>query len=173
VGEVIAFTERMARIEMASREDSGIAKRAASLLRETALQYAVPVPLDVLCDRLGIQVYRARFAIEELAGFIVGQDGSWTIYVNGAEPPERQRFTIAHELGHYTLHLQRTSQDHFAGFKDSRDAIDAAFRYGTSGNAQERQANQFAAALLMPKERVTAYWRTLSDVEAMARAFGH
>ncbi|CCH03568.1 hypothetical protein FAES_pFAES01074 (plasmid) [Fibrella aestuarina BUZ 2] len=62
----------------------------------------------------------------------------------------RQRFTIAHELGHYILNHQRqgvfvdTPEKYFTLFRDSRSS--------TGEDFQEREANAFGAALLMPRE---------------------
>lgn len=56
------------------------------------------------------------------------------IWINAAEHPTRQRFTLAHELGHLLLHP--TGQMEFRDFN---------FR-----GPKETEANKFAAALLMP-----------------------
>jgi Zn-dependent peptidase ImmA (M78 family) len=62
------------------------------------------------------------------------------IYVNANEPEVRQNFTIAHELGHY-----------FCGHTDSCRE-DPAFNLSPAVSIhEERQANEFAANLLMPK----------------------
>ena len=66
------------------------------------------------------------------------------------EDPKRQRFTIAHELGHLRLHS-----------KDQPVFIDKAPKVMYRNNAsatgeihKEREANAFAAALLMPKDLI-------------------
>lgn len=72
----------------------------------------------------------------------------WLLSYRADASPERQRFTKAHELGHYVLHAQRA----------------ATFRCGAStiveedrGEADiEAQANQFASHLLMPSKHVIA-----------------
>jgi hypothetical protein len=60
----------------------------------------------------------------------------------------RQRFTIAHEIGHWCLH---------------RHEIDVAlgWRHRDFGReiVREREANRFASALMMPRELVRAAWR--------------
>jgi Zn-dependent peptidase ImmA (M78 family) len=171
MGLVVPFPARRTRTTLPSYRDAEISRHAASLLRDTALLYAVPIPLAVLCERLGLAVYRARFALADLAGFIIRRDGPYKIYVNDADPPARQRFTVAHELGHYALHLRPTPPDQIAGFQDGRAVMDAALRPDPSGHPVERQAHLFAAALLMPADSVTAAWHTWPDVAALARAF--
>lgn len=61
---------------------------------------------------------------------------------------ERQRFTMAHELGHYFLHS-----------KQGQIKI-TAFRRGT--NLAEQEANYFAANILMPKKLFTTHYKSLS-----------
>jgi Zn-dependent peptidase ImmA (M78 family) len=59
---------------------------------------------------------------------------------HGKTCPNRQRFTIAHELGHLLLHKDEVH-------------IDRAFRNSISSqaiDANEIEANRFAAELLMP-----------------------
>ena len=66
----------------------------------------------------------------------------WGIAYNGKARPERQRFTIAHELGHFILH--RSQQQKFNCDKQS-------IHTGIDGlRAIERAADDFASNLLMP-----------------------
>ena len=66
----------------------------------------------------------------------------WGIAYNGKSRPERQRFTIAHELGHFILHRNR--QPSFNCDKQSvHTGIDTL-------RSIEREANDFASNLLMP-----------------------
>ena len=77
------------------------------------------------------------------------KDGIIIIGVNSLHHPNRQRFTIAHELGHLELHRDMiTSNVHvdknFPGLM--RDAVSA-----TGTESIEIEANQFASELLMPR----------------------
>lgn len=66
----------------------------------------------------------------------------WGIFYNGKASPERQRFTIAHELGHLILH--RGQQQSFNCDKESvYSGVDTI-------RAIEREADDFASNLLMP-----------------------
>ena len=66
----------------------------------------------------------------------------WGIFYNGKASPERQRFTIAHELGHLILH--RGQQQSFNCDKESvYSGIDTI-------RTIEREADDFASNLLMP-----------------------
>lgn len=94
-------------------------------------------PVDVLhiADAIGARVHFTRGPAWDGAAES-GVDGSADIYVDAGQPTTRQRFTIAHEIGHLLLHEPgRAYRDRFS----SQD-VDIA----------EIQANNFAANLLMP-----------------------
>lgn len=79
------------------------------------------------------------------------------IEYNGNEAPVRQRFTIAHELGHYALQHGPRPRDTAESFS-SRNS-----------DPLERAANQFAAELLMPADAVrqivnSGRFATLDDI---------
>ena len=64
------------------------------------------------------------------------------IFINSNHSKERRLFTLAHELGHILFHLERDRQETFVSlFSSSRDPA-------------EKQANAFAAELLMPAQLV-------------------
>lgn len=79
-------------------------------------------------------------------GSIRKQDNGFVIYVSPFQSAERRKFTIAHELGHLFLHM---------GYKINSDLWNNqknATYYRTGDSIMEYQANEFAAALLMPKK---------------------
>lgn len=103
-----------------------------------------PVPVEEIAEKLGIKVKRAPS--EEFSGLLLRKDGKALIGVNDSESHVRQRFTIAHELGHFFLH---PTQDAFVD--DYRDNQNGGVR-----NLKERQANMFAAAFLIPMKMLKA-----------------
>ena len=123
-----------------------IEAKAVSVLRE-ANALRIPVPVELVAHRLSLVVEPSMLG-EDVSGVLVVGDGSGTIGVNQAHPPVRQRFTVAHEIGHYVMH--RASSDLFidkgytAVFRDTKSS--------TGAERAEIQANHFAAALLMPAE---------------------
>lgn len=87
---------------------------------------------------------------EPLEGFLYVVSSIGIIFVNSDEgnPISRRRFTAAHELGHFLLHRDRMSGGRWIG--DSKETIREAGDAETV--AMEREANRFAAELLMPRE---------------------
>ncbi|NMA73849.1 MAG: ImmA/IrrE family metallo-endopeptidase [Bacteroidales bacterium] len=77
------------------------------------------------------------------SGSLYQKDGKWIITINNKHHKNRQRFTLAHELGHYILHKEKN-----ATFEDT------AFFRGGQMDAIEYAANSFAATILMPEEKL-------------------
>jgi len=152
---------------------SDIESQAAEILRQDGL-FSIPVDLLALANRQRIQVHNAKFSDERLSGMVAKRGENVTILVNQSDAPFRKRFTIAHELGHYFLHLLGngefvdTQVDLFRDTdSDSTERRIEAF----SGLNAEVQANQFAAALLMPEELVRSVFKETKNVESLARLF--
>jgi len=83
---------------------------------------------------------------EGIDGLIQKNNGQVEIVLNPHSPHNRQRFTFAHELGHYFLgHLT----DEAPCFRDNKQSYDL-YHF----DPKETQANNFAAALLMPEEKI-------------------
>jgi Zn-dependent peptidase ImmA (M78 family) len=94
----------------------------------------------------------------DLSGSFDAQDEVQTICYNPDDSEVRQRFTVAHELGHMLLR-------HGPSFKDSAIHFSSGIQ-----SIKEREANSFAMELLMPKEVLDwlVYKEKVHDVEAMA-----
>lgn len=102
------------------------------------------VPLDVedLAGKLDITIELESLK-NDLSGILYKDDADkWIIIVNQLHHENRQRYTIAHELGHYILH--RHLQNRF------EDEI--FFRGGEPSN-EEYQANEFASCILIPEQK--------------------
>jgi Zn-dependent peptidase ImmA (M78 family) len=104
-------------------------------------QSAAPIKLAEIAKKLGLKVLSATLPIG-ISGEIrpaLGE-GNFTIKVNRHDDHRRQRFTVAHELGHYLLHRKEIGN----GLSD-----DVLYRSSLS-DAKEAQANRLAADILMP-----------------------
>ena len=135
-------------------------QKARDVLAEFESTYgydgALPVPVEEIADslaRLRVEVRDELAGVpgapsdaRDLSGLLLGRPVN-TIYVNAREAhrsPERARFTIAHELGHWYLHAVNAEGEGFQRFCRDPD-LRAKVR-------QEGEANRFAACLLMPEE---------------------
>ena len=139
------------------------AERAAlRLLRDNGVVEPPIDPVEMARSR-GVEVFFADFAGESrsaVSGYYDFKDNS--IYVNKADDPRRQLFTIAHELGHHLLH------DEWARSSDYKVLWRDPTRRGR--DTKEQEANAFAANLLMPRELMDEYYRIL-PLPKLARLF--
>lgn len=136
-------------------------ERAKAVLARLGIKTS-PINVEKVARALGAQVRFAPFD-DELSGMIHIKDGVPIIGVNSLHHPNRQRFTIAHELGHLELHRDLiTSSVHVdKGFP-------ALMRDSTSAKGEEKveiEANQFAAELLMPKAMVEGELATTAQFD--------
>jgi hypothetical protein len=91
--------------------------------------------------------------------------GRFAIFLAAHTGPARDRFTIAHELGHYFLHYLYPNQN-----GATIERLEAQ-RYG-SGRV-EWEANWFAAGFLMPSARFSERYSALNgSVASLADEFG-
>ncbi len=109
---------------------------------------APPVPVETLALALGAEV-RQEPAEDDLSGFIYRdrKRRSAVIGVNSLHHSNRQRFTVAHELGHFLLH------EGDALHVDRRFLVNLRDTKSSEGtDLEEKEANLFAAELLMPRQ---------------------
>jgi Zn-dependent peptidase ImmA (M78 family) len=107
---------------------------------------SAPVQVREIAIALDLQV-QYEPAEDELSGFLLRDLSRQKaiIGVNKDHLPNRQRFTIAHELGHYLLHDQGKLH------VDRRFQIQLRDGNSSKGESEdEKEANLFAAELLMP-----------------------
>src|SRR4051812_27441329 len=112
-----------------------------------------PVRVEAIARDLGLAVLGDDNMTSETAGMIVKggitSPSGYTIYIRAADNPRRKRFTLAHEVGHYVLHRDLIGDG----------LIDDAMYRSKLGDPYERQANRFAADLLMPAAVVRGMYR--------------
>lgn len=153
--------------------DTARAVREARKLLEEAGVVAVPVAVERIARSHQVRIQYAPFD-GDLSGMAYIKNGVAIIGVNALHHPNRQRFTIAHELGHIRLHRPVIEKEvHLDQGSLRRDALAAA---GT--DSKEIEANTFAAELLMPHTLLTAVLdgRTIDledddSVAALAKKF--
>jgi Zn-dependent peptidase ImmA (M78 family) len=125
--------------------------RVEAILNQFGVR-APAVPVDRIAKGLGAQL-RYSPLDEELSGMIYVSGDTPIIGINSLHPPNRQRFSIAHETAHLVLHRHLISgrvhvdkEFQVPLMRLNRDEISAL---GTE--KIEIDANQFAAELLMPR----------------------
>lgn len=82
---------------------------------------------------------------DNFGGGVFVFEGAKVIAVNENHPQNKQRFSIAHEIGHI-------AHGHNISDTDLKRFTDGEFNYLNANHRQEKEANMFAAELLMPKK---------------------
>lgn len=104
-----------------------------------------PVPVDRIAKAEGARIFYQSLE-DNVSGFLYRDASQTVIGVNTHHAPVRRNFTTAHELGHFLLHDQEQlhiDHDFRVRLRDDRSSE------GT--DEAEREANLFAASLLMPR----------------------
>jgi Zn-dependent peptidase ImmA (M78 family) len=113
-----------------------------------------PIQVERLLETFNIKLYVTSELDDDISGLMVVKDDKALIAVNKNHRPNRQKFSIAHECGHYFLHRNSSRS-----FFDEHTVLfrDAASSQGI--DPLEIEANAFAAELLMPREYLEKYIR--------------
>jgi Zn-dependent peptidase ImmA (M78 family) len=152
---------------MTRREE--IERRAQEILGDHGMLDMAVDPIRLANDR-GIKVFNAKFGEEAIHGLLARRTGVGSIYVEADDHPVRKRFTVAHELGHFFLHLEGKDGEFVDNADNFRTAADPDAEW-TPERRREWEANVFASAVLMPAELVRRKWPAIRDVEGMAHWF--
>ena len=125
---------------MASRRR--IQQLALSVIGE---KLRLPIPIKDIIRSQGIKL-KTLDRGDDISGILIIERNNTTIGYMSHEPEVRQRFTMAHELGHFILH------------REGELFVDKGFKtmYRPTTNTpstewQEWEANEFAACILMPE----------------------
>jgi Zn-dependent peptidase ImmA (M78 family) len=149
------------------------AEKAAEDLLKTAWMTAgqeissCPLPVDPfeIAGRLGLMVSRQPLE-PDISGMLAKTPSrDPEVFINSRDSLNRQRFSCAHEIGHYSKRTTGRDDDEW-GYIDRRGP---AASQGTEPD--EIFANQFAAALLMPEHCVCSLSPELGPA-ALAVRFG-
>jgi Zn-dependent peptidase ImmA (M78 family) len=132
------------------------AEREARALLTKFSVTSPPVPVIDIVRGLGIEL-SYRLYDGDISGILRRDPDRTIIGVNALESEPRQNFTIAHELGHFHLHK---------GYEVIVDKMVLVNLRGRPGETlasedEEREANYFAAELLMPEKFVRPRMREL------------
>lgn len=129
------------------REATATARAARNELG-LGLDQPVHDVLTVVEETAGVPVAVLRLGSGVAGAYIVRRDQPF-IFINGSEVVTRQRFTIAHELGHHRL-----------GHRAVIDGVETI--EGRTADPREQQANAFAGEMLAP-EQALRNWMDAHD----------
>lgn len=115
---------------------------ASNLLERYGYSNPKELVLEDLAYALGIRVRKRP--MDNIEGCLLRLGKSGVILINTKAIPDRQRFTLAHEIGHWELHPDL--QQKMCSAEDMRDYY---------RSSEEVEANHFAASLLLPKQWVS------------------
>lgn len=132
-GVEVASTSDLPQLDI---EDFGSPEKIAGLVRAHWKVSNGPLKnLVMLAEKAGIIVIQSSLGGASISGVTFAVPGAPPIVaLNSDQPGDRQRFTLAHELGHLIMH-----------------------RFPTPD--MEREANEFAVALLMPAADIKPYFQ--------------
>ncbi|HEY0013708.1 MAG TPA: ImmA/IrrE family metallo-endopeptidase [Allosphingosinicella sp.] len=113
----------------------------------------------------GVIQYQDVFEAEDSkdGSIVIEADGRFVVYLPDYVSVERNRFTLAHELGHYVLHKV---------IAEKNVPLRAARMTNAENGRAEWEANWFAAGFLMPQKQFSAYVEAAqNDIVSVARKF--
>ncbi len=116
---------------------------------------SLPVRVVPIAHALGLSIV-ARALPDGVEGALFRYERGAVIVYDPRRPSERIRFTVAHEIGHWVLGRSGVVACHCEELRD---------------RAEERRANRFAAALLMPREDAVACWMSGKAFTSMAARY--
>lgn len=144
------------------------AREAARKVLDRSWDQRIPVNVEQICRACGVTTYKCVMP-DDLSGMIVkrASERDAKAFIDKEEPGVRQRFILAHELGHF---IERTviAKDDEYGFGEGR-------MYGRGEKdyfPHEFFADEFAGAILMPESRVEEFRSAGKDPAIMAQLFG-
>jgi hypothetical protein len=125
--------------------DDRVRESEAEIVRRYTSSF--PVKVGELANELGLKVIRAPMP-PKISGLIqpsADSSAGFEIRVNKYEMPERQRFTVAHEIAHYLLHRDDIGTG----------VVDSIMYRSNLTSRKEAEANRLAADIVMPARVVS------------------
>src|SRR5262245_11791069 len=124
--------------------------QAEKLIDELGID-TVPIDVEAIAGALGLTIFYKDLERSDVSAVLIADGDCASILINKDHAVVRQRFSIAHEIGHHVLGHQfeegehvHVDRGHMVSFRGPRAS--------TGENLREVEANQFAASLLMPRK---------------------
>lgn len=158
-----------------------IEAQALQLIRDADITKA-PVDVTSVAKLLGARVHIEQLE-DDISGVLIVKGNEKHVLVNKKHAGNRQRFTIGHEIGHLVLHATSdrmiVDTNQIRVFQRVGQAASAIYNQAGSETTpeEEREANLFSAAILMPEPmlKAAAVSHDLSDeteIASLAKEFG-
>jgi len=112
----------------------------------TEIYNIYPILVGKICNKLNIKVNFDDNLSNDYFGNIIKNIEGCIININNRHSAQINMFTIAHELGHFVKHHDKLTK--IGQFMDRKSD-----GYTKEEMQHERQANDFAAELLMPSDK--------------------
>ncbi len=142
-----------------------LATRLAQKLLNDCHLKCLPVLLDPILSNLNINLLPYDFPKDKVSAVLMRMDDMLVIGVNKNHHTNRQRFSIAHEIGHFQL-------GHDMDFSfDPSEVADGRFDTAHGNVVQEQEANHFASELLMPADSLRKDFIQLRDAKKLAQKY--
>lgn len=124
-------------------------------------------PIELFLKQQSYILISKRDDLENLSGYIEQQSDQWEIGINAYHKEGRQRFTMAHELGHLLFHRE------YLNLSQGRYEESEILWRSSLFNKVENEANTFAAELLMPSQIFRELWdiSNSENLQAIASRF--
>jgi Zn-dependent peptidase ImmA (M78 family) len=140
-------------------------KSANKLLEIVWKDRDFPVDPVWIAGELGLGVLETDLPDEVNAAIIKDKGKDAIIALSSSDSKNRKRFSCAHEIGHYIYHMSRND--------DQYQYIDLRSKESSNGSEPEEIfANQFAANLLMPENKVKELYKNNLPTFLIAQYFG-
>lgn len=104
--------------------------------------------IENIVNKLGGRVEETSSLSSFDGAIIKTNDYSFVIRISAFQSETRKRFTVAHEIGHLFLHMGYMIDSS----KWEEQKMDVALYFRNGNSELEYEANEFAAALLMPRQ---------------------
>jgi Zn-dependent peptidase ImmA (M78 family) len=144
---------QISRIDLA---DKGSPEGIVMAILKVEPDLPIPVPIEELCGQLDIIEIKALTTQGFEGGLLTDRERSrGIVLVRNGVSPQRRRFTIGHELGHFLM-PSHVPDEEGRFLCSQRDMAMLNPKEGDRRAKMEVEANRFSALILMPPPRLRA-----------------
>lgn len=134
---------------------------AESIIKKELGTISTPVDIEKIVDNYGICISKEKMEDYQSGAIAIDEDTCGMV-INSNDAEVRQRFTIAHEFGHFVSYKYQGKTGNITEYRDSTSSL--------GNNIEEVFANKFAAAVLIPKKLFLSLYQ-YTDEKELANIF--